>query len=124
MRFAGPGKNRPVHPADVVARLVRSCFPGLDTVAEHDRGMAAVTAADHLAADRELDAAEPCWQVETGTRCGTHLVTGGSPGRTIGGVGVTAPNGVPTPVTVVAGTAAGSGTDGTATEGAVGNGGG
>jgi hypothetical protein len=56
-RFAGPGKDRPVHPAHIVARLVRSGFPGLDTVAEHDRGMMAVSPADHLVADRELDAA-------------------------------------------------------------------
>ena len=86
VRFAGPGKDRPVHPADVVARLVRSCFSGLDTVAEHQRGMTAVSAAEDLVAHRELDAAEPCRQVETGTRCRGHLAAGGSPGRTIGGV--------------------------------------
>ena len=67
VRLAGPGKDRPVHPADVVARLVRSRFSGLDTVAEHERGMTAVSAAEDLVADRELDAAEPCRQVETGT---------------------------------------------------------
>ncbi len=91
--FAGPGKDRPVHPADIVARLVRSCFPGLDTVAKHERGMTAVSAADDLVAHGELDAAEACRQVETGTRSGGHLVAGGSPGRTIGGVGVDAPAG-------------------------------
>ena len=67
VRFAGPGKDRPVHPADVVARLVGSRLSGLDTVAEHQRGMTAVPAAEDPVADRELDAAEPCRQVETGT---------------------------------------------------------
>ena len=46
VRFAGPGKDRPVHPADVIARLVGSCLSWLDTVAEHERGVTAVSAAD------------------------------------------------------------------------------
>ena len=99
VRFARPGKDRPVHPADVVARLVGSCLSGLDTVAEHERGVTAVSAADHLVAHRQLDTAEPCRQVETGTRCGGHLAAGGSPGRTIGGVCAGAPLGVLTAVT-------------------------
>ena len=70
--------------------------------------MTAVSAADHLVADRELDAAEACRQVETGTRSGGHLVAGGSPGRTIGGVGAGAPQGVLTGVPVPA-SAAGTG---------------
>ena len=45
---SGPGQDRPVHPADIVAWLVGSRLAGLDAVAEHDRGMAAVSAADHL----------------------------------------------------------------------------
>ncbi len=76
VRFAGPGKDRPVHPADVVARLVRPCVSGLDTVAEHQRGMTTVSAAEDLVADRELDAAKPCRQVDTGFRCGGHLTAG------------------------------------------------
>ena len=76
MRFAGPGKDRPIHPADIVAGLVRPCFSGLDTVAEHQRGMTTVSAAEDLVADRELDAAEPCRQVDTGFRCGGHLTAG------------------------------------------------
>ena len=35
VRFARPGQDRPVHAANVVARLVRSSLPGLDTVADH-----------------------------------------------------------------------------------------
>ena len=93
VRFARPGKNGPVHPADVVARLVRSRFPRLDAMADHDRGVTAVSTADHLAAHRELDTAEPCRQVDTGTRCSGHLADGGSPGRTIGGVSAVAPQG-------------------------------
>ena len=99
VRFARPGKDRPVHPADVVARLVGSCLSGLDTVAEHERSVTAVSATDHPVAHRQLDTAEPCRQVETGTRCGRHLAAGGSPGRTIGGVCADAPVGVPTAVT-------------------------
>ncbi len=99
VRFAGPRKDRPVHPADIVARLVGSCLSGLDTVAEHERGVTAVSATDHLVTHRQLDAAEPCRQVETGTRCGRHLATGGSPGRTIGGVCGGTPEGVTTAVT-------------------------
>jgi hypothetical protein len=98
VRFAGPGKDRPVHPADVVARLVGSCLSGLYTVAEHERGVTAVSAPDHLVTHRQLDAAEPCRQVKTGTRCGGHLATGGSPGRTIGGVRAGTPEGVLTGV--------------------------
>ena len=86
VRLAGPGKDRPVHPADVVARLVRSRFSELDTVAEHQRGMTTVPTAEDPVADRELDAAEPCRQVEAGTRRGGHLAAGSLPGRTIGGV--------------------------------------
>ena len=63
--MASPGKDRPIHAADVVARLIRSRLPGLDAVAEHQRGMTTIAAAEDLAADRELDAAEPCRQVET-----------------------------------------------------------
>ena len=99
VRFAGPGKDRPVHPADVIARLVGSCLSRLDTVAEHERCVTAVSAADHLVTHRQLDAAEPCRQVKTGTRCGGHLATGGSPGRTIGGVWAGTPQGVLTAVT-------------------------
>ena len=76
MRFAGPGEDRPVHAADVVARLVWPRLPGLDAVAEHQRGMAAVSAAEDLVAYRELDAAEPCRQVEAGARCGGHRAAG------------------------------------------------
>ena len=97
--FAGPGKDRPVHPADVVARLVRSRLSGLDTVAEHERSVTAVSATDHPVAHRQLDTAEPCRQVETGTRCGRHLAAGGSPGRTIGGVCAGAPAGMLATVT-------------------------
>ena len=86
VRFARPGKDRPIHPADVVTRLVRSCLAGLDTVAEHERRMTAVPAPDDLAADRELDAAEPCREVEPGTGCRRHRAAGGSPGMIIGGV--------------------------------------
>ena len=70
MRFPGPGKNRPVHAAHVVARLVRSGVPRLDAVAEHERGMTTVPASEDLAADGELDAAEPCRQIEAGARAG------------------------------------------------------
>ena len=35
MRFARPGQDRPVHAANVVARLVRASLPGLDTMADH-----------------------------------------------------------------------------------------
>ncbi len=76
VRFAGPGKDRPIHAADVVARLVWSCVSGLDTVAEHQRGMTTVSAAEDLVGHRKLDAAEPCRQVEAGTGCGSHLEAG------------------------------------------------
>jgi hypothetical protein len=36
MRFARPGQDRPIHAANVVARLVRASLPGLDTVADHE----------------------------------------------------------------------------------------
>ena len=93
VRFAGPGKDRPVHPAHVIARRVGSCLGRLDAVAEQQRGVPAVPATDHLVPHGQLDAAEPCRQVKTGTRCGGHLATGGSPGRTIGGVAVGTPHG-------------------------------
>ena len=76
MRFAGPRKDRPIHPADVVARLVRSCVSGLDAVAKYQRGMTTVPAAEDLVADRELDATESCRQAEAGIRRGGHLAAG------------------------------------------------
>ena len=106
VRFTRPREDRPIHAADVIARLVRSRVSGLDSVAEHQREMTTVPAAEDLPAHRELDAAEAGRQVETGALCGAHVAAGGSPGSTMGGgpsgaayadtacvVGATAPSG-------------------------------
>ena len=85
--LAGPGEERPIHPSDVVAGLVRPRVARLDAVAEDERRVAPVTSTDDPPADAQLDPTQPLRQADAGRmRSDRHRgPEPGSPGMTLTG---------------------------------------